>query len=134
MGTVPPVLPDNEAGWPFGELSDDEQLPDGTTAPWALAVRAGWLMRQPLAQETAQPADRAARRRLARAGLPDSGVRVIHIRRREHGPARPAGSRGTRQYGVQWWPPGTGGRTGAGPAAAAPRGSLDRSLSGRPRR
>ena len=104
MGTVPPVLPDNEAGWPFGELSDDEQLPGGTTAPWALAGRAGWrLMRQPLAQETAQPAGRAARRRLARTGLPDSGVRVIHIRRREHGPARPAGSPGARQYGVQWW-------------------------------
>jgi hypothetical protein len=60
-------------------------------------------MRQPLAQETAQPAGRAARRRLARAGLPDSGVRVIHIRRREHGLARPAGSPGAREYRVQWW-------------------------------
>lgn len=32
IGTVPPVMPDNEAGWPFGELSDSGQLPDGTTA------------------------------------------------------------------------------------------------------
>jgi hypothetical protein len=60
-------------------------------------------MRQPLAHETAQPAARAARRRLAREGLPGSGVRVIHIRRRDHGPARPPGTPATRRYHVQWW-------------------------------
>jgi hypothetical protein len=50
LGTVPPLLPDNEAGWPFGELSEQEQIPEGTTASWALTVRAAWrLMRQPLA-------------------------------------------------------------------------------------
>jgi hypothetical protein len=76
-------------------------------------------MRQPLAQESAQLAACAARRRLARAGLPESGVRVIHIRRRGHGPARPPGSPGKREYGVQWW---VGGhwRTWCGPGRRRP--------------
>ena len=130
IGTVPPVLPDNEAGWPFGELSDSGQLPDGTTAQWALTVRAGWrLMRQPLAQETAQPAGRAARRRLARAGLPDSGVRVIHIRRRDHGPARSAGTPAHAAIPR----PVVGRRTLADllvrPRTPPPRGPVDRPLS-----
>jgi hypothetical protein len=38
-------------------------------------------------------ASRAAPRRLTRTGLPDSGVRAIHIRRKEDGPARSPGTR-----------------------------------------
>lgn len=104
MGSAPPVLPDNEAGWPFGELSQEDPFPGGTTAAWALAVRSGWrLMRQPLAQESTQRPPRAARRRLARAGLPGSAVRVIHIRRRERTPASSGSGAGGRDYSCQWW-------------------------------
>lgn len=104
LGTVPPLLPDNEAGWPFGGLSDDERIPEGTTASWALTIRAAWrLMRQPLAQETTERADRAARRRLARAGQPAPGIRVIHIRRKEHA-RTPASDLGlSREHDHQWW-------------------------------
>lgn len=44
MRTVPPVLPDNEAGWPFGDLAGDEDIPEGTTAAWALVTRAAWRL------------------------------------------------------------------------------------------
>lgn len=33
MGTVPPVLPDNEAGWPFGDLPGDQEIPEGHHSP-----------------------------------------------------------------------------------------------------
>ncbi len=36
MTALSSAEPGNEAGWPFGELSDGEQLPVGTTAQWAL--------------------------------------------------------------------------------------------------
>lgn len=102
-GTVPPLLPDNEAGWMFGDLDEDENL-DGTTGSWALIVRAAWrLMRQPLAQGTTEQADRAARRKLARAGQPASCIRVIHIRRREHAPRSSAGNGPARHHDHQWW-------------------------------
>jgi hypothetical protein len=103
MGTVPPVLPDNEAGWPFGDLPGDQGNPGGTTAAWALVTRAAWrLMRQPFAAETTERADRAARRRLARAGQPAPDVRVIDIRRAERG-RPPSGSAGSaREHAVQW--------------------------------
>jgi hypothetical protein len=39
-GALPAVLPDNEAGWPFGDLPAGQDIPEGTTAEWALAVRA----------------------------------------------------------------------------------------------
>jgi hypothetical protein len=104
MSTVPPMLPDNEAGWPFGDLPGDQDIPEGTTAVWALITRAAWrLMRQPLAAETTQRADRAARRRLARTGQPVPDVRVIHIRRAERGQPPSGSTAGTREYGVQWW-------------------------------
>jgi hypothetical protein len=96
MSTVPPVLPDNEVGWLFGELPGDQEISGGATAAWALVTRAAWrLMRQPFAAETTARADRGARRRLARAGQPTPGVRVIHIRRAEHG--RPAPFRQRRE-------------------------------------
>ncbi|HMH89782.1 MAG TPA: hypothetical protein VK586_01725 [Streptosporangiaceae bacterium] len=50
MLALPPVLPDNEAGWPFGDLPAGQDIPEGTTASWALVTRAAWrLMQQPLA-------------------------------------------------------------------------------------
>jgi hypothetical protein len=103
MGTVPPVLPDNEAGWPFGDRPGDQEIPGCTTAAWALVTRAAWLlMRQPFAAETTERADRAARRRLARAGQPAPDVRVIDIRRAERG-RPPSGSAGsTREHAVPW--------------------------------
>jgi len=36
MTALSSAEPGNEAGWPFGELSDGEHLPAGTTAQWAL--------------------------------------------------------------------------------------------------
>jgi hypothetical protein len=117
--TLPPILPDNEAGWPFGEL-DDEIPGQGTTASWALVIRAAWrLMQQPLADQTAEQPIRAARHRLARAGLPDASVRIVRIRRRE----RPAVRRepgGSRDYHVQWWVTGHWRRYWCGPGRTRP--------------
>lgn len=103
-GKLPPVLPDNEAGWPFGELDEPPGQIEGTTAQWARMIRAAWLlMRQPLAEQTTEQAPRAARRRLGRAGHPVQDVRVIHVRRREHQPTdRSSGDR-FREYSCQWW-------------------------------
>jgi len=110
MSTVPPVLPDNEAGWPFGDLAGDEEIPEGTTAAWALVTRAAWrLMRQPLAAETTQRADRAAAVGWpAQASPPPTSGSSTSA----------AAHASTRSSGG---PPGTGGSTGAGPAAAVPR-------------
>jgi hypothetical protein len=103
-GWLPPVLPDNEAGWPFGDLDFLPPRVEGTTVQWARAVRAAWLlMRQPLAEQTRERASRPARRRLARDGITSPSVRVIHVRRSQH----PAAGRGdgdpARQYSCQWW-------------------------------
>jgi hypothetical protein len=118
--TLPPLLPDNEAGWPFGELLASASIKDGTTGPWAMIVRAAWrLMQQPLAAHETEHADRAARHRLARAGLPDTGVRVVRIRR----PQRPAGRSETadgREHDVQWWVSGHWRRYWCGPGRARP--------------
>jgi hypothetical protein len=66
MPALPPVLPDNEAGWPFGDQPAGQDIPEGTTASWALVTRAAWrLMQQPLAVTEGEQAPRAVRRRLA---------------------------------------------------------------------
>jgi hypothetical protein len=119
---LPPVMPDNEAGWPFGDLPAGQQVPAGTTASWALAVRAAFrLMRQPLAAQSAEEAPRGTRRRLARAGLPDTGVRVVRVRRREQspGPRRDAPG-GGRDYDAQWWVTGHWRRYWCGPGRTRP--------------
>jgi hypothetical protein len=135
MSSVPPVLPDNEAGWPFGDLPGDQEIPEGTTAAWALVTRAAWrLIRQPLAAETTQRADRAARRRLARADQPAPDVRVIHIRRAERAQPQSGRARGNTRVRsplvgrrsladllVRPWPPPS-------------RGPVDRPLPRRARR
>jgi hypothetical protein len=102
---LPPVLPDNEAGWPFGDLDFLPSRTEGTTAKWAMVLRSAWLlMRQPLAEQTTERASRPARRRLARDGLPAPDVRVVHIRRsaRQAG-QHAAGDSSSREYGCQWW-------------------------------
>jgi hypothetical protein len=58
-------------------------------------------MQQPLAEIAEETAIRAARRRLARAGLPEAGVRVVRIRR----PKRKVSStpsQGGREYSCRW--------------------------------
>jgi hypothetical protein len=101
---APPILPDNEAGWPFGRLDVIPERTDGTTAGWARMLRAAWrLMQQPLTELTLKRAPRAARRRLARAGQAEPSVRVVHVRRREHAVARGGDEAASRQYGCQWW-------------------------------
>ncbi len=101
---APPVLPDNEAGWPFGRLEVIPSRVNGTTAGWARVLRAAWrLMQQPLTEQTRERAPRAARRRLARAGQAAPDVRVVHVRRREHGTARDGGETVDRHYSCQWW-------------------------------
>lgn len=119
--TLPPVLPDNEAGWPFGPLPADHDFPENTTAPWALTLRSAFrLMQQPLAVRDTEHADRAARHRLARAGLPDADVRIIRVRR----PQRPASDRDVagsgREYDHQWWVRGHWRRYWCGPGRARP--------------
>lgn len=101
---LPPLMPDNEAGWPFGELDIRPPTVEGTTGGWALILRAAWrLMRQPLTQTTTEQAYRAARRRLAKAGHTSPGVRVIHVRRHEHSRDRDAQASGSRDYNCRWW-------------------------------
>jgi hypothetical protein len=101
---LPPILPDNEAGWPFGTLDTLPERVAGTTAQWALMMRSAWLlMRQPLAEHTRERASRPARRRLQRAGQPVPDVRVIHVRRPEHVHTDGDRGDGSREYNCQWW-------------------------------
>jgi hypothetical protein len=102
---LPPILPDNEAGWPFGDLDFLPPRTEGTTVEWARILRAAWLlMRQPLAEQSTERASRPARRRLARDGITAPDVRVIHVRRSEHAAADHAGGDSSaRDYSCQWW-------------------------------
>ncbi|WUH98226.1 hypothetical protein OHR68_32710 [Spirillospora sp. NBC_00431] len=71
-------------------------------------------MRQPLAVQGTERAQRPARRRLAKAGLPDGDVRLVRVRHRE---PRTGGSRPEtgRQYSVGWWVDGHWRRYHCGP-------------------
>lgn len=100
---VGPFMPDNELVWPLGTL---EELPDeeGLTTAWGQTICAAWLlMSQPCAAQTHEEAQRPARRRLAKAGLPADGVRIIHVRppqRRTPGDERTQGQQRQRDYRV----------------------------------
>lgn len=62
-------------------------------------IRAMWLlMQQPLAQISEVEADRATRKRLRRAGREPASVRVIGLRRPQHG----GSSDGSREFHHQW--------------------------------
>jgi hypothetical protein len=88
-----------EAAWEL-HLGDREV----TTAPHVdlagRALRASWLlMQQPLAKVSSTEPDRAARKRLRRAGHEPAPVRVIELRR----PKAPAGHGDSdREYHHQW--------------------------------
>ena len=76
-----PVMPDNELGWHLGVPIDLTDLPSDTTATWGKTVLAAWLlMLQPdhAAPSTARTGPHA-RKRLKRAGLPTSDVKIIHV-------------------------------------------------------
>lgn len=99
MADVDPLLPYNEAGWPFGELAAIE-FPAESTAQWARTVVAAWLlMRQPLhAEIVSGPAmPTSAKKRMRRVGLPTSGVDIVRVRRRASG-----SHSGSRDGGYTW--------------------------------
>jgi hypothetical protein len=125
MPALPPVMPDNEAGWPFGNLPAGPTFPRAPPPPgrWSPAGHGASCSSPSPSPKRAGP--RGVRRRLACAGLPDTGVRVVRIRRCEPPPAgrRGAGAAAiTRSSGGS---AGAGGTTGAAPAAPT-RGPLDR--------
>ncbi|GAB1646880.1 hypothetical protein [Krasilnikovia sp. MM14-A1259] len=103
LATADPLLPDNEAGWPFGELPRIEFPPDSTAA-WALTVRAAWLlMQQPFAQTTPAAAPPTLKPKLRRARVSTDGVQIIRMRPRQRtgtGPGRTSGYRWTHQTEV----------------------------------
>jgi hypothetical protein len=111
----PPLLPDNEAGWPFGELSTTD-FPEDTTAAWAQTVCAAWLlMGQPLASTTTERTPAPVRHRLRRAGAPTGDVQIIHLRRRRSPAQGSAAGRPERDRQWQWWVSGHWRRYHCGP-------------------
>lgn len=70
-----------------------------STLAWVGTLKATWLlMQQTLAKVTDVEPDRAARKRLRRAGSPPASVRVIELRRPTHsGPGD-----GSREFHHQW--------------------------------
>jgi hypothetical protein len=101
-GSVGPFLPDNELIWVLGRPTE---MPSGTgfTSAWGQVVVAAWLlMSQPLAQQSTERAPRPARRRLEKAGLPFSDVRLVHVRRSQRRPTR-AADPSDRDYSCRWW-------------------------------
>ena len=99
---VGPFMPDNELVWP---LEQPEELPEreDVTSAWGRTVVAAWLlMRQPLAAHETERALRPARRRLAKAGLPVSDVRLVRVLRPEPRSSQTHPSTG-REYSVRWW-------------------------------
>lgn len=66
----------------------------------ALLLTASILMRQPLAEETTEEPDRAARKRLRRAGHKPASVRVIELRRPKTTAGSPSES--GREYHHRW--------------------------------
>ena len=124
MGTVPPVLPDNEAGWPFGELprrpADPRRHHRAMGARHPCRVAADAPAPRPgnrPAQRTAPPAVGSPARACP---LPTSGSSTSAPRPAR--PARPTGSAGARaSTASSGGSAATGAPTGADPAAAAPR-------------
>lgn len=101
-GSLGPFMPDNELIWALGRTTEIPASAEFTSA-WGQVVVAAWLlMSQPLAQQSTERAPRPARRRLEKAGLPVSDVRLVHVRRSERRPAQAAGST-DRDYSCRWW-------------------------------
>lgn len=86
-----------EAVIPFGtsEVYDDRHALE----PMLRIIRAAWLlMQQPLVLSSEAHADRAAQKRLRRAGYEPRPVRVIELRR----PAHSGSGDGSREFHHQW--------------------------------
>ncbi|MFE9107624.1 hypothetical protein [Actinomadura geliboluensis] len=98
---VGPFMPDNELVWPLDQLEELHEREDVTCA-WGRTVVAAWLlMRQPLAAHETEWPLRPARRRLAKAGLPVSDVRLVRVRRPEPRDTETRPGTG-REYSVRW--------------------------------
>lgn len=83
----------------YGEAHRGEPLGDARK-PWLNTLKATWLlMQQPLASVTTYEPDRAARKRLRRAGQEPGPVRVIELRRPKTSSSH---SDGDREYHHQW--------------------------------
>jgi hypothetical protein len=98
------LLPDNEAGWPFGLLCDGD-VPADSTGVWAQTVCAAWLlMAQPLTQTTVERPPAPVRQRLRRAGQAVGEVQLVHVRRRTPRPSTTDRSaRAAVAHEHQWW-------------------------------
>lgn len=92
-----PLLPDNEAGWPFGKLNTAE-VPADTTGVWARTVRAAWLlMQQPIAETASASAPPSVKAKLRRAKVKTDGVQILRMRPRERSTG-PGQTRSTDGY------------------------------------
>ncbi|MEU1813411.1 hypothetical protein [Micromonospora aurantiaca (nom. illeg.)] len=100
---VGPLVPDNEAGWPFGELTSTDFPPD-STGLWAQSLCAAWLlMAQPLADTSLDVVPAADRTRIRKAGFsPARGVQVVRLRRRERQQSRQGEKAHGRAYQHRW--------------------------------
>jgi len=91
-----PLMPDNEAGWPFGKL-DTVEVPADSTGAWARTVRAAWLlMQQPIAETASAAAPPSVKAKLRRAKVRTDGVQILRMRPRER--TRPGQKRSTGGY------------------------------------
>lgn len=89
-----------DSEWSFGRGNDAVPDEDSELFNWGRAVVAAWLlMQQPLARVSEVEPDRAARKRLRRAGSEPSAVRVITLRRPKTGGESGPGD---REYHHQW--------------------------------
>lgn len=104
-GPLPPFLHDDDIWVALDEVIDMDTPPDWKEwkqLEWARAVVCSWvLMQQPVASVTTVEADRAGRRRLARAGHDTpSPVRIITLRHTSKANSH-TGESG-REYHHQW--------------------------------
>lgn len=102
--SVPPIWLENETMVP---LDHDYEVPDGDGNPYRVAFRtilAAWaIMQQPrLAQVSAQPLSRGARRRMERLDLPTDATRVVTLRKQAGQPAETEPALVRREWLHQW--------------------------------
>lgn len=97
-----PMMPDNECGWPFGPLAEDQEFPEDSTARWAQSLCAAWLlMRQPLVTVTRQRHGKP--RRTSRGERLGSEVRLVHVCPRTGSTRATTGDQERAGHDHQWW-------------------------------